>query len=140
MKSVRCNGKQLGQRGLLLVLAVGQDQPLDVLAALAQEHVLGAAQADALAAETTRTLGVFRGVGVGLDTKAPLRVCVYEDAVDRGDQRIGVRLDGAFEVLHDRTGDDRYLAEVDDAGGAVDRDDVAFLDHLAIRAGELTRS
>ena len=33
------------------LVALGQDQPLDLLAPLAEEHVLGAAQADALGAE-----------------------------------------------------------------------------------------
>ena len=40
------------QRGLPLVVVLGQDQPLDQLAPLAEEHVLGAGQADALRRRT----------------------------------------------------------------------------------------
>ena len=55
--------------GLLAVLGVlGDDHLTHRLDALAlEEHVLGAAQADALCAEGEALLGVTRGVGVGPD-------------------------------------------------------------------------
>ena len=54
---------------LALLVAVGEDQPLDVLAAVTEEHVLGAAQPDALGTEPAGPLGVLRGVGVGPDPR-----------------------------------------------------------------------
>ena len=59
--------QQRGERRLLAGLVLGQDQVLDQLAALAEEHVLGAAQADALGAEPAGAGGVLGGVGVGPD-------------------------------------------------------------------------
>ena len=59
---------ELGQGGLASGLVVGQDHlahgddPL-----VAEEHVLGAAQADPLGAELAGLGGVLRGVGVGAD-------------------------------------------------------------------------
>ena len=57
--------QQRVERGLPLVVGVGQDQPLDQLAPVAEEHVLGAAQPDALGAEAAGPRGVLGGVGVG---------------------------------------------------------------------------
>ena len=56
--------QQLLQLGRLLLVGVGQDQPLDQLAPLAEEHVLGAAQPDALRAEAAGARGILRVVGV----------------------------------------------------------------------------
>ena len=53
------------ERRLPLLVALGEDQLLDELAPVAEEHVLGAAQADALRAEPAGPLGVLGGVGVG---------------------------------------------------------------------------
>ena len=64
-KSAPLQRQQCLQRLLARVVVLGQDQPLDVLAPLAEEHVLGAAQPDALAAEAAGPLGVVGGVGVG---------------------------------------------------------------------------
>ena len=62
-KSCFCSGSSASSACLALVVGVGEDQPLDQLAAVAEEHVLGAAQADALGAEPAgaqRVLGVVR--------------------------------------------------------------------------------
>jgi hypothetical protein len=64
-KSACCSGATLLQGGFAVGVGLGQDELLDELAAVAEEHVLGAAQADALGAEAHRALGVLRGVGVG---------------------------------------------------------------------------
>ena len=59
-------GQQLVQGLVALVLVLGQDHALhDGQALLLEEHVLGAAQADALRAEAARALGVPGVVGVG---------------------------------------------------------------------------
>jgi hypothetical protein len=60
------------QRVLPPVLRVGQDQVLDQLAALAQEHVLGADQADAAGAEPAGAFAVRAGVRVGVDAEPAL--------------------------------------------------------------------
>ena len=46
--------RELLERGALLRLVVGEDEPLHERQAVAQEHVLGAAEADALGAEPAR--------------------------------------------------------------------------------------
>ena len=73
-KSSPLQRQQRGSSGLLaLVVVLGEDQPLDELAAVAEEHVLGAAQADALGAEAAGPRGVLGGVGVGAHPQpAPL--------------------------------------------------------------------
>ena len=55
---------QLLERGALLVGRVGQDHALHDREPVAQEHVLGAAQADAFRAELARLLRVLGQVGV----------------------------------------------------------------------------
>jgi hypothetical protein len=63
-------GKQLGERGAAALLAVGQDHlanrgdPRGI-----EEHVLGAAQADALGAEFARGAAIVRGLGIGADAR-----------------------------------------------------------------------
>ena len=58
--------QQLGERGSRsLVASSARISALDQRAALAEEHVLGAAQADALRAEAAGAGGVLGGVGVG---------------------------------------------------------------------------
>ena len=53
--------EQIGQGLLLHGLVVGQDEVLDDVLAIAQEHVLGAAQADGLGAKLERELRHPRG-------------------------------------------------------------------------------
>ena len=58
--------QQLVQVTPPLVFVLGEDHGAhDVDAVAVEEHVLGAAQADALGAEFTRLGGIFRGFGVG---------------------------------------------------------------------------
>ncbi len=124
----------------LLALGVGvrEDEALDHLAPLAEEHVLGAAQADALGAEATGARGVLGVVGVGPHPQPAHAVGVGHHPVHGLDQLVGVvgaRVHAALEVLHDRGRHDRDLAQVDLAGGAVDGDDVALLDDDAAGGG-----
>ena len=64
--------QQLGERGATVRLVVRQDHALhDRNAALAEEHVLGAAQADAARAELVGELGLIGLVGVGAHAKPP---------------------------------------------------------------------
>src|SRR5690606_3452778 len=122
------------QRGLALLRGGGEHQVLDELAAVAEEHVLGPAQPDALGAEPDRPGGVLGVVGVGPHAQPALGVGVPHDAVDGLDQLVlGL---GALEVLDHGGVDHRHLAEVDLAAGAVDGDDVALADDHAARGGE----
>ena len=100
-----------------------------------EEHVLGAAEADADGAERDGVRGLLRRVGVGADAHA---------------RRLRAPLHQLLEVLEllgllrrlvavDQAGDDfgrrrLDLAGVDLAGGAVDRQPVAFLEGLAVDA------
>ena len=76
MKSCALQRQQLGERRLLRLLVVGDDEVLHQLAALAEEHVLGAAQPDALGAEAAGPGGVLGGVGVGAHLQAARAVGV----------------------------------------------------------------
>ena len=78
---------------------------------LAEEHVLGAAEADALRAELACLRGVVGVVGVRAHPEAAQAVGPLEDRL---------------EVLVDRGRHERNLADDDAAGAAVDRDHVAF--------------
>ncbi len=60
-------GQQLVEDHLPLVVGLGEDEVLDELAPLAEEHVLGAAETDALGAEPAGAGGVVGVVGVGAD-------------------------------------------------------------------------
>jgi hypothetical protein len=69
--------------GLLAgVVVAGQDHRLDQCPAFAEEHVLGAAQADALCAQAAGAYGVLGGVGVGPDFEASYGIGVGEGAQD----------------------------------------------------------
>ncbi len=60
------HGQQLGQRGAAAVLLVGEDHLAHGDDAVGvEEHVLGAAEADALGAEIARGAGIERGLGIG---------------------------------------------------------------------------
>ena len=58
------NLEQVGQGLLLHGLIVRQDKALDDVLAVAQEHVLGAAQADGLGAKLERERGILGVVGI----------------------------------------------------------------------------
>ncbi len=130
-------GKQRVEGPLPGVVTLGEDQVLDQLAALAEKHVLGAAQADALRAEPPGPLGVLGVVGVGAHLQPAARVGMRDDAVNGGDERVGVGRQRALEVLHHRRWLHRHLAEKYVAGRAVDGDDVTFVDDDASGSREL---
>ena len=89
-KSPRCSGSRASSACWRSLLRVGEDQVLDQLAALAEEHVLGADQADAGGAEPAGPLAVRAGVRVGMHAEAALRVRVHHDPVHGPDQVIGL--------------------------------------------------
>ena len=63
--------QQLVQRLAAILLVVGENHALhDRDAAFAEEHVLGAAQADAVGAERVGQLGLVRMIGVGAHAEA----------------------------------------------------------------------
>ena len=69
------HGQDLGERAAAAGLVVGADHLAHGEdAALLEEHVLGAAQADALGAEVARLLGLARRVGVGAHAERARRV------------------------------------------------------------------
>ena len=72
--------QQLGEGGLLPLVVVGHDEVLDQLAPVAEEHVLGPAQADALGPEPAGARGVLGGVGVRADLHPAGRVGVLHQA------------------------------------------------------------
>ena len=73
----------------LAVLVVGQDDALDEHPAVAEEHVLGAGEADALGTEVPGPRGVLGGVGVGPHAQPADLVGVREEAVDAAHERGG---------------------------------------------------
>ena len=83
-------GKQRLEGVLLLLVALGQDEPLDVLLAIAEEHVLGPAQPDALGSHAAGAVGVLGGVGVGAHPHAPGGVGVLHEPVHRPHQVAGL--------------------------------------------------
>ena len=104
---------------------------LDELAALAEEHVLGPAQPDALGAEPTGAGGVRRGVRVGADLQAAVLVGVLDEAGDGADQLVLAAPLVALEPPDHERVLDRDLALEDLAGRAVDRDHVALVDDVS---------
>ena len=125
---------------------VGEDQALDQDAAVAEEHVLGAAQPDALRAEAPGPGGVLGGVGVGPHPQPPGRVGVAEEPVARpapGRRSPRPRRrrprralpPGSARPVSSR----RHVAEEHLAGRAVDGDHVA-LGHTTSPSGAATRA
>ena len=111
--------EQLRELGVALVLVLGEDVVLDDHLPLAEEHVLGAAQADALRAELAAERSVVGGVGVGAHAHRA--------------ELVGPRQQDRVEVAGDLGLDERDRADDDDAGGAVDRDDVALVQLDVVR-------
>jgi hypothetical protein len=96
-------------------LVLGHDHLLHLRYAVGgHEHVLGAAQADALGAELVRAASVLGRVGVGANAEGAQLVAPAEDGL---------------EALVDAGNDERDVVERDLAGGAVDRDQVALAQH-----------
>ena len=105
--------QELLQGGAAARLVVGEDHLAHGDDAVAlEEHVLGAAQADALGAESARRLGVARRVGVGAHLELAGRVGPAHQGRELARQLRLDHGDGAVQHL---------------AGRAVDGDDVALL-------------
>jgi hypothetical protein len=127
--------QELVERGPPLRLVVGEDHPLhDGDAALAEEHVLGAAESDAAGAEGVGELGLVGQVGVGPDSHAPElvgpRQQLHEALIDR-------RLLGLFLSQHDLQDLARLRGDLRNlhlAGQPVEGDEVSFLDRLTVHA------
>ena len=112
MKSSRWTSAELLERLGLVGRRVGQDHAADDgQAVLAQEHVLGAAQADPLGAEVAGVGGVVAGVGVG-----PHGQLALADGV--GPRQHGVEGGGRLGRR------ERHLAGHDNARSPVERDPV----------------
>ena len=119
--------QQRRQRGAAFALVRGENHaPHLVQAFLLEEHVLGAAQADALGAEPLRLLGRGRGVGVGAHRHAPMAVRPRH----HGGEALVPRARGRGQFpgqnpphLRRRSG---HAAGVHGAGAAVQRHRIAF--------------
>ena len=110
--------QQLVQRRPPLLVGVGEDDPdHPLLALLAEEHVLGAAQADALGAEVARLARVLGRVGVGPHAERAQLVRPAQHGVE-----VGVDLG-----LHER-----HVIGGDAAGRAVGGQHVALAQHPAV--------
>ncbi len=112
---------QLLERLGLLGRRLRQDHAShDGEAVLAEEHVLGTAQADAFGPEAARVGGVVAGVGIGAHGQVALAdgVGPRQDGVEGG-RRLGRR--------------ERHLAGHHNAGAAVERDPVTFPERDAVR-------
>ena len=73
-------------------LVVGQDEALDNVLAIAQEHVLGAAQTDGLGAKLKREFGILGVVGVDAHVVGVTVGLVQTDLV--GPRQDGVQVAG----------------------------------------------
>ena len=115
-------GFEFVEGGVAGGLNLGQDQGAHRGdAVFAEEHVLGAAEADAAGAEGAGPGGIGRGVGVGTDAETALVVGPDEKGLDIADE-VGL--------------DEPSAADDDAAAGAVDGDLVAGVDgHLPSTEG-----
>ena len=128
--------QQLVERLAAIGFVVGEDHPLhDRDAALAEEHVLGAAQADAARAERVGELGLIGQVGVGADAQPAELVGPRQQLLEPLiDVRLLRGLSVPFDDLEDLARLRRDPRDLHFAGQAVERDEVAFLDGLAVDA------
>ena len=98
---------------------------------LLKEHVLGAAQADARRAEQPRHARVLRRVGVRAHAHRADRVRPLQQAIEIAEDFGLLRLHRLLDEDLDHFGRPRRKLVADDlAGGAVDRQPVAFLERL----------
>ena len=104
-KSSRCSGSSASSAAVALVVGVGQDQPLDQLPPVAEEHVLGAAQADALRRRTggpaRRPRRCRRWSAPPAAACASACVMIRCTAATSGSSTCS-RVEAALEVLHHR--------------------------------------
>ena len=98
----------------------------------AEEHVLGAAEADAARAERVGELRLIRLIGVGAHAEAAELVGPRQQLVEALIDRRLLRLHLAGHDLQDLARLRRHLRELHLAGEPVERDEVAFLDRLAL--------
>ena len=111
------------ERGAAVGLVMRHDHLADGADALGvEEHVLGAAEADAFGAELAGGFGVQRGFGVGAHLHAA--------------GLVGPDHEGA-EITRERRFDHRHTADEDLTGGTVDGDDIAGMDGVAAGADGL---
>ena len=103
---------------------------------LGEEHVLGAAEADAPGAEGEGHLGVARDVGVRADAELAHLVGPGQQLRELLVEHRLLRLELTLDDLDHLGGARRHRGQHDLAGRAVDRDGVALVDHLA---GDLHR-
>ena len=137
-KSARCRGSSVGERLLLLLVVAGQDQVLDELASLAEEHVLGAAQPDPLGAEAPGA--DRRPPGVSALVRTSSRRLASACSMSRATASTSSSSRAASSPSNQRTTRESctgHLALEHLAGGPVDRDEVALLDHGPVRGREL---
>ena len=121
-------------RGLLFGVGLREDHLTHgVDAFLAEEHVLGAAQADALRAPGARVRGLVGRVRVGAHSQAPPVIGDRHQAFEGLPDLVLARLGVAGASLLEHRLLQRQLAHEDVAGEAVDRDRVAFLHGRAVR-------
>ena len=113
--------EQIGQGLLLHGLVVGQNEALDNVLAIAQEHMLGAAQTDGLGAKLERELGILGVVGVDAHVVGVTVGLVQTDLVGPGQDGV--------QVAGELSGDQIDSAIDDDTLSAVDGDDVALVQH-----------
>ncbi len=115
------HGEQLLECVAAGVFGIRENHGADVLdAALSEEHVLGAAEADAFRPEGTGLLGVARHIGIGADLELAQRVGPTHELDEIG--IVGTR------------GNRLQLALDDAARGAVERYPVAVAEGLALDA------
>ena len=100
------NLEQVGQGLLLHGLIVRQDKALDDVLAIAQEHVLGAAQTDGLGAKLKSELGILGVVGVDAHVVGVTVGLVQTDLIGPGQDGVQVagelgrnQVDGAVETM-----------------------------------------
>ena len=127
--------QQLVQRRAPILLVVGEDHLLDDgNPALAEEHVLGAAEADAARAEVVGDLRLIGLIGVRADAEPAELVRPRQQLVEAA---VDVRLLPAFisplTTCRISLGLRRDLADLDFAGEPVEREPVAFLQRLCRR-------
>ena len=79
-------GQQRRQCLCAFLGGVGDDDPFDERATIAEEHVLGSAQTDPLCAKGSRPNGVLGGVGVGADRQPAGFVGMGEEPIDGVDR------------------------------------------------------
>ena len=112
--------QQLRERGAPVLLGVGHDhRPHLRLAVLGHEHVLGAAQADALGTELARLAGILRGVGVRAHAERADLVAQSSTVSKFGDHSGSTSGTSSVVTMPLR---------------AVDRDQVALAQHGAVHA------